>query len=139
MTAAVVDASAIIAWLWPPQATEASDALRARLSEFELEAPFVFDWEVRNLILKLFGRGADQHLCDEALEELAMFNIELAEPTSAARIAEFAHATGLSLFDAAYLDQAAVAGTALISRDKKLISAATARQIPVFDLTRAEP
>lgn len=136
MTKAVLDASVAVAWLWPPQATEASDAFRRGASAFELQAPFVFDWEVRNLFLRFFGRGLNgPRLYARAMDALEEFEIMLAHPTGAATPELLAMTEGLSLFDAAYLDLALEQDVALVSKDRQLLAAATRRGLQVHDLT----
>ena len=131
-----MDASAVAAWLLPNQATDASERFQDRLDDYDLEAPFIFGWEVHNLLLRTLKPTVENSLSyDQALEELFGFDIVTASPRSAFELTSKARDWKLSLFDAAYLAQALEQNVALISRDRALVGAAQISGVKVHDLT----
>jgi predicted nucleic acid-binding protein len=136
VTPAVVDASAVLAWLLPGQATQASRAFQRRIPDFALEAPFVFEWEVQNVLLRTLGRDlALLPLYRSTVEQLAELDVALSAPFQPSEVLSRAIRARLSLFDACYLERAQRRGLALISRDKALVAAATAHGVVAHDLT----
>lgn len=56
----MLDASAVAAWVFPSQTTAASQSFLANIDDYALAAPYVFRWEVGNLLLvKGRSRGID--------------------------------------------------------------------------------
>ena len=104
MTPIVLDASAALSLLVPTQATEASDQFFAGRSRWRFVAPYVFEWEVRNTVLRRRS------------------TVDLAE-----RLA-------LSLFDAAYFGLAIDREWPVASRDGQLLAAVHDHGMPVYDL-----
>lgn len=135
MTAAIVDASAVLAWLLPSQATAASRAFQPRIRRIVLEAPLVFEWEVQNVLLRVVGRPSRSGLYEAALEQLVELDVALGAMFPPTAVMALARAEGLSLFDACYLDRALRRDVPLISRDKALVTAALGRGVTVHDLT----
>lgn len=141
MTKLVVDASAAASWLLASQATTPALALLERLHEFEPIAPHVFHWEIGNLLVRQTRRDKDFDL-REALSILTGFRIAAAPPVGrdeVFRLARFAAAKGLGLFDSGYLWLAMAVDGALASRDGGLLHAAEAAGLPVFDLREPTP
>ena len=141
MTKLVIDASAAASWLLASQATAPALALLDRLDDFEPVAPHVFHWEIGNLLVRQTRREATFDLA-EALSVLAAFKIAAAPPVGrdeVFRLARFAAAKGLSLFDCGYLWLAMAVDGGLASRDGGLLAAARAAGLPVFDLREPTP
>lgn len=137
----VVDASAAASWLLASQATAPALALLERLDEFEPIAPHVFHWEIGNLLVRQARREATFDLAG-ALSVLAAFRIAAATPVGrdeVFRLARFAAARSLSLFDGGYLWLAMAVDGGLASRDGGLLEAAEAAGLPIFDLRDPRP
>lgn len=132
----VVDASAAASWLLASQATRPALALLDQLDAYELTAPYVFGWEMANLLVRQARRDSGFDLT-EAFARLDDFEIAAAAPPETAGIRRLAHlaaANGLSLFDASYLWLTLAVDGTLASRDSALLDAATAAGQPVLDL-----
>ncbi len=106
-----------------------ADALR-------FEAPAIFDWEVRNVLLKVERRRAfPSKEYDEALLFYASLNVQLHAPNiGMEELGALARENGISLFDAAYLALALDQDWPLASRDDALLRAAANVGIECFDL-----
>ncbi|MBU1326201.1 MAG: type II toxin-antitoxin system VapC family toxin [Alphaproteobacteria bacterium] len=131
----VLDASAIAAWVFPGQTTLASRRFLADLDRHRLAAPYVFRWEVANLIM-VKGAVRDVEPAT-ALRAIDALEIAIAEPTpqqDVFALTSFAMEAGLTLFDAAYLALAMELAAALATRDARLIDAARIAGVDVFDL-----
>jgi len=137
MSAVVVDASAALAWLLTSQRTARSVAFLAEDVERSLHAPYILMWEVRNVLIAHERRGllgAADHAA--ALALLDDFEIAIEPPPSDAALmllADRARRTGLSLFDAAYLQLAIDLDCAIATRDTGLVKAARERGLTCFD------
>lgn len=132
----IVDASAADAWLLASQTTPSALALLEQLDAWRLAAPYVFHWEMMNLLVRQARRDPGFDL-SEAFERLADFEIEVEPAPDAATIRRLAHlaaANGLSLFDVSYLWLTLAADGTLASRDGTLLDAARAAGQPVLDL-----
>ena len=135
MTAVVLDASAALAWLLPSQATATADRLLEQADEYDFIAPDVFVWEVANVLVAR-ARGQST-LVRDAFGQLDGIEIAFDQPLTGGdvrQLVDVATIVGLSLFDAAYLALATERHAVLASRDKLLLSAATAVGVDVFDL-----
>ena len=131
----VVDASAALAWLLPSQATPVSEALARSRASLTLVAPFVFAWEVRNVLMGKLRAGAltsVQH--DDMVGEFKRLGVVEAEAFAPDLVAETAWRHRLSLFDACYFTMARTLGAALVSRDDELLGACRTSGVPVYDL-----
>lgn len=136
MKTLVVDASAAASWLLASQTTQPALDLLEQLDGYRMAAPYVFDWEMTNLLVRQARRDRGFDLA-EAFERLADFEIETgAAPDTAAirRLAHLAAAHRLSLFDASYLWLTLAVDGTLVSRDRALLDAARAAGQPVLDL-----
>lgn len=135
MTLVVLDASAALAWLLPSQATATAHQLLEQADEYDFIAPDIFLWEVANvLVAKARGHSI---VVRDAFDQLDGIEIALDHPLTDAEVRQLtdvATATGLGLFDAAYLALAMERSGVLASRDKLLLSAAVAVGVDVFDL-----
>lgn len=132
MTAVILDASAAVAWLLEQQATSASDAMLLRIAEFQFSAPFVFDWEVHNVLMSAARSSPAFH--HDLMDGLAAFDVSLEPPIAAGHVLELADRAKLSLFDAAYLLLAIERESPLMSRDGRLLAAASSHGVEIYDL-----
>ena len=138
LSAVVIDASAALAWLLETQATPAAIRFLEERggADRRWEAPFVFGWEVDNTLLRLARTGRlSARAYDDARSQLDHYSVSLAPPFAAAAIVGLAQETGLSLFDAAYLDHALRNGCELASRDHDLLIAARQHGVVAHDLS----
>ena len=138
MTALVLDASAVAAWIMPSQATTASESLLLRIGDYDLIAPDVFVWEVGNLFLRQSRRGLPLADTLDVLGELGIGYAEPSPPEIVLKLTEMAAAMRLSLFDTAYLSLAADLDAPLASRDGGLIAAASRLEIQCLDLREVQ-
>ncbi|NGM50814.1 type II toxin-antitoxin system VapC family toxin [Caulobacter sp. 602-2] len=141
MRQVVLDASAALAWLLPTQATPAARTLLAESNALIFEAPSIFEWEVRNVLLTLARRGV---LVDDEYEKAVAtyedLSVRFSEPAFGVEgLAILARHAKLSLFDAAYLALAAEHDWPLASRDDALLKAAADVGIECFDLRATTP
>jgi len=135
----VLDASAALAWILPTQATPAAAALLDQSNTLIFEAPDIFAWEVRNVLLTMERRGV---LADGEYDEaVAIYNdlmVRLSPPVfEMNRLAVLARETRLSLFDVSYFALALDRGWPLASRDEALLTIAVASGVECFDLRSA--
>ncbi|MBE7217906.1 MAG: type II toxin-antitoxin system VapC family toxin [Caulobacteraceae bacterium] len=134
----VIDASAALAWLLETQATPAAIRFLEQrgTADRRWEAPFVFAWEVDNTLLRLArAERLSAQAYDTARSQLDVYRIRLGAPFGADHVVGLAQASGLSLFDAAYLDHALENGCELASRDHDLLAAASRCGVTVHDLS----
>lgn len=139
MRTVVLDASAALAWILPTQATPAAAALLDQSNTLVFEAPDIFAWEVRNVLLTMDRRGvlADGEY-DEALAIYGDLVVRLSPPVfEMDRLAILARQARLSLFDASYLALALERDWALASRDEALLTVAKAAGVECYDLRMA--
>jgi len=131
-----LDASAALAWILPTQATPGAAALLDQSSTLIFEAPDIFAWEVRNVLLTMDRRGvlADGEY-DEALAIYDDLVVRLSPPVfEIKKLAVLARRARLSLFDASYLALALDRDWSLASRDEALLTVAKASGVDCFDL-----
>lgn len=135
MTLIVVDASITAAIILLDEATERDPLLRAAFRQAVLHVPAHWATEMVSLLLKAERRGRvtreerDAHL-DEAGAIMANGVIE---PATLPRVTmDLAAETGLTAYDAAYLELALRLGASLATNDGDLIDAARARGVPVL-------
>lgn len=132
----VIDASAAVAHVLPTQATATASRFFEECDE-RLIAPSIFEFEVRNVLLREVRRGR---------MSAAEFSAVIAALTTAVEtpggadfdrldvVADTALVRQLSLFDAAYLQLALDEGAALASRDQTLLDTAASLGVAVHDL-----
>jgi predicted nucleic acid-binding protein len=132
----VLDASAVLAWLLPTQATEAASALLAGSDDAVFEAPTIFEWEVYNVLVGMTRRGlltGKQY--EDAVAALCGLQIRLHQPMApVGPLADLARDVRLSLFDTSYFVLALDRGWPLASRDEALLAAAASKGVACFDL-----
>lgn len=131
----MLDASAAVSQLLPSQATAASDAFFDR-PDWRFQVPYVFSWEVRNLLLSrraklgaaLYDQAVSLFSALDVVSEPAIDLVQLPE------MAELAARHGVSLFDASYLVLSIDTEAPIASRHGLLLEAARSYNLPVHDL-----
>ena len=126
----VLDASMTLAWVFPDEATEATDGLLASLLERQAYAPCLWPIEVANAFLAATRRGRLEasrwRWIRHSLNALPI----AVEPVDQARVGsavlELAHDRGISVYDAMYLELALRMGLPLATLDERLAGAARA-------------
>ena len=132
----VLDCSVTMAWIFPDEATEATQRLRESLIEGRALVPCLWPIEVGNVILVATRRGRI------GLEEwprirkfLDALPIEI-DPVSAATTMgaslDLGHRYGLSLYDAMYLELAVRMRMPLATLDRALVAAGKAAGVEVL-------
>lgn len=120
----VVDSSALCALCFEDEANADSDLLLERLEQDGVWAPALLLWEVANVLLMAQRRRRLSHAQRvEALQLIESLGIQLDAAAPAAvwhDVIQLADQTGLTSYDAAYLELAMRHGTPLASRDKEL-------------------
>jgi predicted nucleic acid-binding protein len=138
--AITVDASAAAAWLLPDEASAATDQLyqQAAGDAQVLQAPALWAWETGNLLWMACRRGRiDEARLDKALRILGAAQVRLeAPPDEVRQRATLAHArrSGLSFYDASYLEQALRTRAQLATKDARLRRAAQQAGVPCITL-----
>ena len=124
----VLDCSVALAWLFPDEATEATDHLRDSLVEGRAFAPALWPIEVANVLLVATRRGrVDSEEWEQLYAHLEALPIEI-DPASTSRVwgktLQLAHAHRLSVDDAMYLELALRMRLPLATLDRTLGEAA---------------
>ena len=128
----VIDASLIAAVLVNDEWTPAVPAVRERLAMAKLHAPMHWPMEIASVIVNAERRGrltaADRaNYLAQARDLQALLDIISSEPSAA--ITDLAIESGLSVYDAAYLEIALRLDCELATNDRRLITAAAARSV----------
>jgi predicted nucleic acid-binding protein len=135
MKTITIDASAAASWIFPRQATAAADAFISDDAPRQLIAPSVFCWEMGNQIVRRARRFGESP--SVLLEDLSVLGVQIAAPPVSEEVLDgvaTALGQGLSLLDSAYLQLSLSRNAALASRDARLLDAARAAGVDVFDL-----
>lgn len=137
MSEIVIDASAALAFILPSQATGAAMEFLTRHETDAFIAPYVFAWEVSNVLVKHRQRGLlSPDAYDQAFRDLAELDINLGAALTSDEVETLgllALGERIRLFDAAYLALAIERRAALASRDDRLLDLAR-RSVPSLDL-----
>jgi len=130
----VLDASVASTWCFPDeQADYANAVLHAVSSSVQAIVPRLWAYEIRNSVLMGLRRGRINKADAEAfLDSLGELNIRLVDPPSYDAVFELAERTGLTVYDAAYLDLAIREGSQLASLDGALEKAAVKAGVTLF-------
>ena len=131
----VLDCSVTMAWLFPDEATEATDQLRESLVEGRAFVPSLWPVEVANVLLAATRRGrVGVHEWPQICANLETLPIEI-DPVSMSRVwgvvLELANKHGLSVYDAMYLELAVRMRMPLATLDRALATAGQAAGIDV--------
>lgn len=135
MAGLVIDASVASAWCFPDERTGYSNAvLQAMSGSLLVVAPRLWAYEVRNSVLLGLRRGRIiKSDAEDFLGSLADLNIQLVDSASYDSVFHLAERTGLTVYDATYLDLASSEGSKLASLDSDLRKAATKSGVELFD------
>ena len=138
MTTFVLDCSLAMAWVFPDEATEATDRLLDALTDGRAFVPAIWPAEVANVLLAATRRrriaATDWPRIRRNLDALPI----RIDPASASRIwdevLKVAHAHRLSFYDAMYLELATRMQLPLATRDGALAGAgrATGLEVPTL-------
>ena len=132
----VVDNSVVMSWCFQDEMSEYTDSVLDRLAEAQALVPGIWPLEVTNVLLmaqrkKRLGRAGSTRF----LELLRALPIVVEQELPArvfAEILALAEDTGLSTYDASYLDLAMREGLPLASLDKGLRKAAKECRVSIF-------
>ena len=135
MTTFVLDCSVTLAWVFPDEATEATDRLLGALTDGRAFVPALWPMEVASVLLVATRRGriaeTDWSRIRRNLDALPI----RIDPVSTSRIwdavLEVAHAHRLSVYDAMYLELAIRMGLPLATLDGALATAGRAEGLEV--------
>jgi len=138
----VIDASVAAAVLITDEWTPLVVPMQELLGTARLHAPMHWPMEIASVIVNAERRGrltaADRaRYLSEARDLQAVLDLVSSEPSMA--ITDLAIATGLSVYDAAYLEVALRLNCELATNDRKLITAATAGGVAVLSTLAALP
>jgi predicted nucleic acid-binding protein len=125
----IADSSVGVAWAVPSQASAATDDLLDMVATgTPLVVPTLWPFEVGNSLLVLLWRkrilAPERDRALEALARLPLLVDDEGPRLALGRISELAGETGLSVYDATYLELALRRKLPLASRDQALCSAA---------------
>ena len=133
----IVDNSVVISWCFQDEMSEYADAVLDRLADAHALVPGIWPLEVTNVLLmaqkkkRLSRAGSARFL--ELLRSLPIVVEQEIPARVFAEIFALAEDTGLSTYDASYLDLAMREGLPLASLDKSLQKAAKNCRVPVFN------
>ena len=133
----VADASVGVAWAVPSQASAATDTLLdAVASGSPLVVPCLWPFEVANALIVLTRRrnilAEDRDVALTALARLPLHVDDEGASHALSKIAALANETGLSAYDAAYLELAIRRRLPLASTDRALLKAARRLRVQVL-------
>ena len=136
----VLDCSVTMAWIFPDEATKATDRLRETLIEARAFAPSLWPVEVGNVLLVATRRGRIRaNEWPQIRAYLSALPIEI-DPVSVVRTwsasIELAHVHQLSVYDAMYLELAVRLRMPLATLDRPLWNAALAAGVEVPEFTQ---
>lgn len=133
----VVDNSVVMSWCFQDEMSEYADAVLDRLADGQALVPGIWPLEVTNVLLmaqkkkKLSRAGSVRFL--ELLRSLPIVVEQELPARVFSEIFALAEDSGLSTYDASYLDLAMREGLPLASLDKSLRKAAKTCRVPVFN------
>jgi predicted nucleic acid-binding protein len=132
----VVDASVVIGATSPDEGSPNALSLLARAFEAGAISPALFAYEVENVLLVKERRQAfsssDRQRTSDVIASLPI-DIRAVDPERVRnRIASLATRTGLSVYDAAYLDLAIEIGAPLATLDRRLSASARAEGVELL-------
>lgn len=139
MSAYVIDASAILCWCFEDEAPRGAAALLKKLMDGKVAAPGHWPLEVCNTLWvgerrkRISGDDADAFI--ELVDSL---NVDIDNDTAMLAwtvLRDLARATGLTVYEAAYLELADRLGATLVSKDDALLAAARSAGIRVVDVS----
>ena len=134
----VLDCSVAMAWIFPNEATEATDRLRESLIEGRAVVPCLWPIEVGNALLVATRRGrvgvAEWPHIREFVDALPIEIDSISASRTIGASLDLAHRHELSLYDAMYLELAVRMLMPLATLDRALGAAGKAAEIEVLNL-----
>ena len=134
----VLDCSVTMAWVFPDEATEATEGLRESLVEGSAFAPCLWPIEVANVLLVATRRGRvgvqEWPQIREYLEVLPIRIDPISVSNATGASLDLAYRHDLSLYDAMYLELAVRMRMPLATLDRALGTAALTAGIEVLAL-----
>jgi predicted nucleic acid-binding protein len=129
----VVDASIAAAWALPDESSPVADAALSSTVDSGASAPVVFVYEFRNLLLSNERRARIGPVeVEAALLRMADLDVEIDAAGDPDDVLALARRTGLTVYDAAYLELALRRDLPLATLDRRLADAATAAGARLF-------
>ena len=132
----VIDASVTLSWFFEDERSAERDALLDQVAEAGATVPGLWRLEVANALLVAFRRGRlSAAFRDRAILRLGRLPITVDTDTDVrawTNTLPVAEQTGLSVYDASYLELAIRLGAALASADRKLCEAAKRAGVPLI-------
>jgi len=126
----VLDASVTAAWILPDEANAFAALIQSRLTSDPAIVPFIWRYEMRNLLVMAERRGRlTAAASDAALGILARFPISVDASADEASMMAIARRRGLTIYDSAYLELAARTASPLATLDRRLREAAEAEGV----------
>ena len=132
----VLDCSVTMAWVFPDEAHESTDALRESLIKDSAVVPVLWPIEVGNVLLVATRRGRIiEDDWPRIRDDLGALPIDV-DPESCDRVLDavlpIANEHNLSVYDAMYLELALRLGLPLATLDRKLIAAGKAAGVEIL-------
>ena len=126
----VVDASVAACWILPDERHPIAEAAFARIASDPGEAPSLWWFELRNLLIVNERRGRlDAAKSTEALLRLAALQVAIVADIDEQALMRLARRHRLTIYDAAYLELALRRGIPLATLDAALAGAARAEGV----------
>lgn len=121
----VVDASVTASWMLPDEEDPLAEFVHALLVEEIALAPFIWWFEIRNLLLFAERRQRlPRAQTDRLLDTLKTYPISLDAAPREREVVEFARAYALTVYDASYVELAARSNLPLATLDSRMARAA---------------
>jgi predicted nucleic acid-binding protein len=132
----VIDASITLAWIFESERTVDSEAALSRTVQEGAVVPSLWKLEVAHVLQMAVRKGRiDRAARTASLDDLLALPITVDDETDARAWADtllLAESTGLTLYDAAYLELAIRLQCPLATSDKALCTAAAARGVQLL-------
>ena len=134
----VIDNSVVISWCFEDEASDYADSVLNELKITSAMVPSIWPYEVVNVLLVAERqkrlKQAESVQFVTLLSQLSILVDEDSPEKSMKDVLALGRETGLSSYDAAYLELAMRNGFLLATLDKKLTAAAKAVDVNLFDL-----
>lgn len=125
MSALVVDASVAAAWLLPDESHPVAESVFKYLENHTIIVPAIWSFELGNILLVSERRGRiTPPQLQQAVSLLRLLPLEVDHDGDVLSVIALGHKTGLTYYDAAYLDLAIRKAIPLATLDKSLVKAA---------------
>ena len=127
----VLDCSVALAWLLPDEQSKQADAWADRLQHDTALVPAIWGLEVSNALLTAVRRKRIRRSdMDQAIEFLGALPIEIDALAALHDVLLLAHQSGLTTYDASYLELARRRGVPLATLDAQLHKAGLKLGLP---------